>query len=185
MVQQSHSQLLKRVADGDARAFDLIYEELRPPLYSFLVRLSGRVDLAEDLLQETWLRLARHAPRIAPDTELRPWLFTVARNLFRTNRRRALLNTVRLQELLFTPTEPSVSPFEQLSANRTEGNLERAVSQLPTKYREIILLCGHSGLSPSEVASIVNISPEAARQRLARGRARLRILLDKAGKNTA
>ena len=60
-------------------------------LYNFLARLSNRRDIAEDLLEETWLRLVKHARRLRPDTRLGPWLFTVARNVHASYCRSRLL----------------------------------------------------------------------------------------------
>jgi DNA-directed RNA polymerase specialized sigma24 family protein len=62
---------------GEAVAFDAVYEAHRPTLYSYLVRLTGRKDVAEDHFQETWIRLATHAARLDAGTHLAAWLFTV------------------------------------------------------------------------------------------------------------
>src|SRR4029450_2073759 len=73
--------LVERLREGDAEAFDDVYAAFNTRLFTFLVRLSRRRDIAEDLLEETWLRLVKHARRLRPDTRLGAWLFTVARNL--------------------------------------------------------------------------------------------------------
>ena len=170
--------LAQGLARADSRAFDAAYARLRAPLYAFLVRLSGQAALAEDLLQETWLRLARRATALPLDTELRPWLFTVARNLYRSHRRWALLDASRLRELGLLPQGSLPSPFEAAAANETERSLERALSELPLQDREVLLVCSVSGFEPGQAAGILGISPEAVRQRLARARAKLRDRLD-------
>src|SRR3954454_7862046 len=73
--------LVRDVRAGDEAAFDAIHAAFNTRLYGFLVRLTRRRDVAEELLEETWLRFVRHADRLQPDTQLGPWLFTVARNL--------------------------------------------------------------------------------------------------------
>lgn len=178
LVEPSDQDLLSGLASGDPHAFDRVYAQLRAPLYSFLVRLSGRVELAEDLLQETWLRLARSAPGLPEGTPLRPWLFTVARNLYRSHRRWHLLDAERLRQLGWLPEAALPSPFEALAASTAQRALERALSQLPLEQREVLLLCGGSGLEPAQVARLLGITPEATRQRLARARARLRQSLE-------
>ena len=152
-------------------AFERTYAELRAPLYSFLVRLSGRTDLAEDLLQEMWLRFARHAHEL---DDPRPWLFTVARNLYRSYRRWAVLDADRLRELGLWPHAEVESPFERLCSSERERALEHALAALPMRDREIVLLCGPGGIEPAQAAAIVGISSEAFRQRLARARGKLR-----------
>ncbi|HET9955117.1 MAG TPA: RNA polymerase sigma factor [Polyangiaceae bacterium] len=171
------SLTIAALARGDRRAFDAVYEQHRAPLYTFLLRLSGRAALAEDLLQETWLRLVHHAAALPPGTQLRPWLFTVARNLHTSHRRWALLDGSRLLDLAFQPRGSSPSPLEAMAATEAQRALERALTRLPLADREALLLCVVSGFEPSEAASILNISAEATRQRLARARAKLKVLL--------
>lgn len=177
VVHSSDSEIIAALARGETRAFDEAYARLRAPVYAFLVRLTGKVALAEDLMQETWLRLARAAPELPPHTELRPWLFTVARNLYRSHRRWAAIDTERLREFGLLPTPASASPFEALAADGTERALEGAIARLPLDQREVLLLCGVSGFDPAQAARMLGVTPEAARQRLARARARLREIL--------
>jgi RNA polymerase sigma-70 factor (ECF subfamily) len=168
------SAIVAGLARGDTRAFDVVYDRYRAPLYAFLVRLTGAVALAEDLLQETWLRLARHSRELPPGTELRPWLFTVARNLYLSHRRWALLDAGRLRELGLLPAAGVAGPFEATAENQALRELEAALAVLPLEQREVLLLCTVSGFEPTEAAAILGISPEATRQRLSRARARLR-----------
>ncbi|MEZ4403105.1 MAG: RNA polymerase sigma factor [Kofleriaceae bacterium] len=165
-------ELVGRLRRGEPGAFDEIYQALRPRLWSFLARMTGRRDLADDLAQEAWLRLARHAPRLAEDTRVAAWLFTVARNLYVSQWRSAQVARQLAGDLL--PPEPvSAGPFEHAASNQTSARLERALAALTPPYREIVLLCAVEGLAPREAATILGISGEAARQRLARARSQL------------
>src|SRR6185295_550095 len=136
----------------------------------FLLRMSRNRTLAEDLLDETWLRLVRHAARLLPDTRLGPWLFTVARNLYWSQRRDALVEESSVAELLtlWPSSAPWPSPFDLTVASELERRVERALSTLSPQYREVVLLVGHEGLTPTEAAVMCGISPEALRQRLSR-----------------
>src|SRR5438045_5350659 len=87
--------LVGRLRQGDPDAFDEVYAAFNTRLFTFLVRLSRRRDIAEDLLEETWLRLVKHARRLRADTRLAPWLFTVARNLHVSFTRSRILETQR------------------------------------------------------------------------------------------
>lgn len=173
-VEFAEPELLRALARGDRNAFDHVYERLRAPLYSFLVRLCTNRELAEDLLQETWLRLARHAPSLPSETKLRPWLFTVARNLYRSHRRWSLLDAERLRDWGFSQREVGESPFESLAATAEQRAVERALASLPSAEREVLLLCGWSGFEPTEAAAILGMRADAVRQRLSRARAKLR-----------
>lgn len=168
--------LVQGLRHGDAAAFDAVYAEWRPRVYAFLLRLSGQPALAADLAQETWLRLARHALSLAPDTRMTPWLFTVARNLYRSHLRWSWLSGRRLAELTvetLTHAEAGPSPFETLAADESRRRLEAALAAVPEKYCEALVLVCVERLSPQEAAQVAGITPENLRQRLARGRALL------------
>jgi RNA polymerase sigma factor (sigma-70 family) len=107
-------------------------------------------------------------------------LFTVARNLYLSHRRWALLDLERLSELrlwsMLAP--PPESPLAHAATDERLALLEQAIAALPLAYREVILLVGVEGMSPSEAATVLGSNGAAVRQRLARARAMLRELLD-------
>lgn len=177
----SEASLVGRLQAGDTAAFDEVHAALNARLFSFLLRLSRRRDVAEDLLEETWLRLVTHAKRLRPDTRLAPWLFTVARNLYVSYQRSRLLEDTHASSLIGLwpsgPTRPS--PFEETAMNETERRIESALAALPAPYREVLLLVGVEGFRPVEAAQVCGISPEALRQRLSRARALLMRQLEK------
>ncbi len=162
--------LVARLRARDTAAFDEAYDRYRPRVFGFLLRLTQQRALAEDLLQETFLRLATKASGLAEDTRVQAWLFTVARNLFLSHRRWVLLDLDRIGALGKSPAPPPPTPYERSAARETNERLERALARLPVKYREVMLLVAVEGLSPSEAAVIVDVKPEALRQRLRRAR---------------
>ena len=164
--------LVARLRAGDVDTFDDIYDEFRPRVFAFLLRMTRNRTLAEDLLDETWLRLVRHAPSFRPDTRLGPWLFTVARNLYWTYRRDSFVPDASLPALLtlWPSPVPWPTPFELAAASELERRVEVALSTLSPEHREVMLLVAHESLTPGEAAAICGISPEAARQRLSRAR---------------
>jgi len=176
--------LVARLRGGDAAAFDEIYRRFTPGLYAFLGRLAGRAAVAEELLQETWLRLARHARALPADVNLGAWLYTVARNLHRSHRRWRLvdLDRLRLWRAAARAREAGApSPHDAASARETAQRLEQALAALPLREREVLLLVAVEGFSPAEAAAITGIRPDAARQRLARARARIAAALEATG----
>jgi RNA polymerase sigma factor (sigma-70 family) len=181
MDREAEFDLVRRLAAGDAAAFDEIYDAYRARLFTFLARLSRRRDVAEDLLEETWLRLVSHAGRIAPGTPLAPWLYTVARNLFYSYCRSRNVEDSRAAGLmgLWPLPTPEPSPFERASASELEARLERALAALPPIYREILELAVVAGLSASEISITCGVPPETCRQRLSRAREKLAIVLER------
>jgi RNA polymerase sigma factor (sigma-70 family) len=166
-------QLVARLRERDPAAFEAVHDAFNARLFNFLARLANSRDVAEDLLEETWLRLVSHAGRLQPDTRLGPWLFTVARNLHVSYRRSRAIEDWGDPEAagLWSRGAPTPSPLEVAEASEMERRIAAAIAALPTIYREALLLVGIEGLSPSEAAVVCDISAPAMRQRLSRARA--------------
>jgi RNA polymerase sigma factor (sigma-70 family) len=163
---------------GDEAAFAAVYARFRRPLFGFLRRAVGRTDVAEDLFQETWMALARAAPRLRPDTDLAGWLFTVARNEFRSHLRWTRLDVSRWISLAEDTSPASApGPETQTAQARLVTAVERALPRLPAAHRDVLLLVTVEELDQEHVARILGISYAALRQRLARARAALAALV--------
>jgi RNA polymerase sigma-70 factor (ECF subfamily) len=166
-----------QLKQGSPAAFDAVYEAWRPRLFTFLLRLCDDRGVAEDLLQETFLRLARDRATLRDDTEPGAWLFTVARNLATSHQRWRRLRLAVGRALGEPPTQ--VEPaFEQVAARGDVRRVERALQALPVDLREVVLLVSVEGLDATVVAGIVGATPEAVRKRLSRARAQLRLAVD-------
>ena len=175
MDRDSELNLVARLRAGDHAAFDEVHEEFNTRLFNFLARLSQSRDVAEDLLEETWLRLVARAPVLRADTRLAAWLFTVARNLYVSYCRSRMVEASHVASLigLWPYAVPRSSPFEALAASEMERRVEAALATLPVTCREALLLVATEGLTPAEASEVCGISPEAMRQRLSRARALL------------
>ena len=183
MDRECELQLVERLRAGDPAAFDAVHETFNARLYSFLARLASRRDVAEDLLEETWLRLVLHAPRLRPDTRFGPWLFTVARNLHASYCRDRLVEDAHASGLLglWPYGSPHPSPFEAVESSEAERRLATGLASLPATYREALLLVVVEGLRHAEAAEICGVTTEAMRQRVSRARALLAARLTTAG----
>jgi RNA polymerase sigma-70 factor (ECF subfamily) len=177
--------LVLAVRSGDPVAFGRAHSRYGPRLFNFLARMSGRRDVAEDLYQETWIKLAVHASRLTEDTDLGAWLYTVARNLARSERRSERSRTLALSESALEGTsDRGASPHDWAAANETEALVDRALADLPGPLREVLLLIVVAGLEQEQVAEILDLKPDALRQRLTRARAKLSERLDELMKPT-
>lgn len=171
MDRASELALVCRIRAGDTSAFDIVYDEFNGRLFGFLARLARSRDVAEDLLEETWLRFVANAARLDEDTRLGPWLFTVARNLHVSYcRSRAFEDSNGGELLSLWPAGFQQSPFEDAAFGELERRIESALSALPVAFREVLLLVGIEGLRPHEAAVVCGITPDALRQRLKRAR---------------
>jgi RNA polymerase sigma-70 factor, ECF subfamily len=169
--------LVDALRQGDVRAFDRFYAQYHEPIFSFLLRLSGRRDTAEDLAQETWLKLAKAAPTLRADSRLAALLFTIARNAFRSHRRWAMLDLSRIVTLgldTVIVATPDEAPDVEHDRARAIALLEAALQEVPVASREVLLLVGVEGLEQDAVAQILGVSYDALRQRLHRARSQLK-----------
>ena len=186
MERETELRLVARIRAGDPAAFEAVHDEFRPRLFSFLVRLSRRRDVAEDLLEETWLRLVAAAPRLADDTSLAAWLFTVARNLHASWCRHRAIDETRIHDApaSWPLPSPGETPFQAAARTETERRLEGALARLPVRDREVLLLVAVDELTPTEAAASLGLTPEASRKRLQRARERLAAEMAAAGKSS-
>ncbi|MET0794241.1 MAG: RNA polymerase sigma factor, partial [Polyangiaceae bacterium] len=178
MPQLPDQDALVLLRKRNERGFDLIYERYAERIFGFLVRLSRSRAVAEDLLQHTFLRLAEVGPHLRPDSDVRAWLFAVARNAYRSHAR------LRGAEAHFEPSVswPSLTEASGAATGPEVGlavqELERALARLSTEDRELLLLVGVEGLSYAEMGLALGLDVVAIRKRVSRARGRLAQILD-------
>lgn len=171
MERELENALVQRLRTGDVLAFDAVYDDYNPRLFSFLLRMTKNRAEAEDLLEETWLRLVSAREDLAAETRLGPWLFTVARNLFMSYCRSRAREHAHARDLIsLWPGELSRSQYDSAFWNEFQDRLDAALAEVPPMYREVLLLVGFEGLRPVAAAAVCGITPEALRQRLSRAR---------------
>jgi len=144
-----------------------------PSLRAFAISLSGNVDRADDLVQETLLRAMANIDSFQPGTNMSAWLFTILRNLFRSEyrkRRREVEDTDGgyAETLTSHPEQHGRIEFEEF---------RRALSVLPPDQREALILVGASGFSYEEAAAICECAVGTIKSRVNRARTRLSELL--------
>lgn len=151
------------------------YDHYQGELFGYLTRVAGSRDVAEDLLQETFLRLVREIRAGRSPTDLRPWLYRVGTNLARSRARHLavvgrFLGRIRAPDVDLSPEEGVV---------RHEANLElrRALGRLAPDARSAVLLAAQ-GFSGPEIAGILGRSQLATRSLLFRARHALRAQLE-------
>ncbi len=173
------ADLVSALRRGDPAAFTAVYDRFRRPLYGFLRRAVRRDDVAEDLFQETWMALARAAPTLREETDLAAWLFTVARNAFRSHLRWARLDLSRWVSFSDDACPASApTPEAHVAQSRLLGAVEEALARLPAHHREVLLLVAIEELAQEQIAAVLGISWPALRQRLTRARAALAARVD-------
>ncbi|MGE0751572.1 MAG: sigma-70 family RNA polymerase sigma factor [Variibacter sp.] len=144
-----------------------------PSLRAFAISLSGNVDRADDLVQETLLRALANINSFQPGTNMSAWLFTILRNLFRSEyrkRRREVEDTdgSYAESLKSQPEQVGRVEFEEFRV---------ALGKLPPDQREALILVGASGFSYEEAAEICGCAVGTIKSRVNRARGRLAELM--------
>lgn len=179
---------MQRLAGGhDAALNDLMARHARP-VFQFLCRMLGNEDDANDLAQETFVRVYQHRGSFKPGARFTTWLYTIAGNLARNHHRwRTRHPNVSLDAESGTTGEsigdvlPASDPAPDRAAVATEraSAVRAAVAKLPADMREVIVLCEWENLSAAEAAAILGTTPKAIDSRLYRARNLLRDRLKK------
>lgn len=178
-VDPSTDALLAGLRSGSNAGFDRVYDAYRPKIYAFLLRMVASSALAEDLLQEVFVKLATKGSELVEDTNLKAWLFTVARNSVISHMRWRAAQSRNLEALgAGRQQETALTPQHAAEFTETHARLETALAALAPKYREVLLLIAIEGLSPSEAAAVIGVKSDALRKRLSRARQQMSLALE-------
>jgi len=155
---------------------DGLWRSLGETLRGFFRRRLSDTALADDLAQETLLRIYRGLPSLKDESRLRPWVFRVARNVLNDHFRRPVPPEQPLDGDLAETV--SGEDDENINLDGTVGGwLFWMIGQLPEDYREAVRLAEAEGLTAQEVADRLGISLPAAKSRILRGREKLKEIL--------
>jgi RNA polymerase sigma-70 factor (ECF subfamily) len=179
----SDERLMLRFQTGDVPAFEELVRRHRTPVFSFLLRLTGDRGRAEDLCQETFLRVVKASERWEARATFRTWVFALARNLAVDEARRQA----------FRRTEPLDDPARAAAPSETPGpdraaegallrpKLEAALASLPDEQREVFLLREHAGLRFAEIAEVTGVPENTVKSRMRYALEALRAKLEALG----
>lgn len=162
---------IRAAAAGNRLAQSALVSRHMPGVYRLALRTVGNAELAEDITQETFLRMWKMLPRWQPEAKLSTWLYRVALNLCRDHyrkRREALVD--ELPERI----DPELQPDARLDQAQRTDALLAAIDDLPDRQREALTLCSLEGHGNIEAAEIMGVSVEALESLLARARRKLR-----------
>ncbi|WP_225931081.1 RNA polymerase sigma factor [Pseudomonas monsensis] len=176
----SDDALLARYREGDGAAFEILYARHRQGLYRFLLGLSGKPELADEVFQETWLSLIRSASQPQGRATFRTWLFQIARNRLIDHWRKHGAHQPlhdSYDEQLHAIGDETNDPEQLLNLSRDSQRLESALQALPADQREVFLLRAHGDLDLAQIASLTDTPLETVKSRLRYAQQKLRRLL--------
>lgn len=164
--------LVAAVLAGDRQAFARIVERYQALICSLAYSATGDLHRSEDVAQDTFLIAWQRLNQLREPPKLRAWLCGIARNRLKTSRRAdapAGVQTHSLERVAEIPA-PEPAPSERVISREEEVILWRALEQIPELYREPLVLFYREGESIGRVSQALEISEEAVKQRLSRGR---------------
>lgn len=184
-LRQSDEELIAAYQAGDTAAFNLLVGRYKHPLMNFVYRYLGDYDQADDIVQETFIRLYQKAGSYRPVAKFSTWIYTIATNLAKTQlRNRARrgvfsLNRTRGEE---GEREREIRderyPADRLAERTMQQEIiQRALAALPEQYREAVILSDIQELSYEEICAITGMNMGTLKSRLNRGRSQLQVLL--------
>lgn len=174
--------LMRRVQQGDEAAFGALMQRWERPLKAFVARLVLNRREAEEIAQETFVRVWQQRQKFRPQSEFRPWLFSIAVNLARNRlrwwRRRPTVSLEDWSEAA-QPAAAGGKPtaltgHENLEEAERAVAVREAVAALPAELREAIVLFEYEGLSHGEIAVVLRCTRKAVEARIYRAREKLR-----------
>lgn len=170
MPESSDEQLMLAYRDGDAGAFDVLYERHGKRLFRFLLRQCGQRHVAEELLQETWMRVIQARGRYEHRARFTTWLFRIAHNLLIDHYRRGnpgLPASFEGAPVCDPPDPDGRAQPERAAAGRQAADaLLALIDGLPAAQREAFLMREEGGLSLEEIAEATGVGRETAKSRL-------------------
>jgi RNA polymerase sigma-70 factor (ECF subfamily) len=177
-TERTDEDLLAAFQAGDVEAFERLLRRHRGPLFTFLLRMVGDRQKAEDLTQEAFLRLVRAAGRWEQRARFQTWLYTIARNLCVDQSRRDRFRRVDSLDAQVPSSDgdgpplvehiPGDGPLPDRAADSAlvRPALERALGALPAEQREVFLLREQAGLPFKEIAELVGINENTVKSRM-------------------
>ena len=172
--------LMERIGRGDHRAFGELVERHQHAVVGTVAKMLGNPSEAEDIAQQVFLRIWRHAKRYRPEAKFTTYLFTITRNLVfnesRRKRRRNEVSSDEREENSHSQIEDDISrqPDSELLQRELQRAVDAAITSLPEQQRMAVVLRRYEQMPYEEIAKVLDLSVSAVKSLLFRARTTLR-----------
>lgn len=177
--------LMARVSTGDHHAFRQLVERHQHAVVGTISKMLGNSSDSEDIAQQVFIRVWKHAKRYKPDNKFTTYLYTITRNLvFNESRRRSRKKTTSTDELGETshfeiPEDPRRQPDATLLRDELQSAIDMAIASLPEKQRIAVVLRRYENTAYEDIAVVLNTTVPSVKSLLFRARTTLREALEK------
>ena len=183
MDTRDETRLARALLAGETGAFDRFVEHFRSRIFHYSWLMCGQPEDAEEVAQETLLKVFENFAALREPERVRPWVFRIARNACLMQRRKSVFAPAH--ELSLDELPPGAEAADEASPADTRmlraelrAVLDRAIMELPPAYRPVVVLRDLEELSTEDTAQILDLSPDVVKTRLHRGRVAMRQKLD-------
>ena len=167
-VEDDRTALARGLRRRDPDLLDQLVERYQYRLFRYLVYLTGSRETAEDLFQETWIRVLDRGYQYDGRSRFETWLFAIARHLVLDSHKRKIPHSLDvLTEVEFAAADPS--PADLLSEREVQASLHGSLEKLPAVFREVLLLRFQEELGLEEIAAVLDVPVSTVKSRLYRG----------------
>jgi RNA polymerase sigma-70 factor, ECF subfamily len=179
-VQRENAAIARGLKRQDPELLDRLIETYQHRLMRYLMFLTGKREVAEDLFQETWIRVLRRGSQYNGQARFDTWIFTIARNLvIDLSRKRTMASLDEMREggddeRPFEIVEEGPSPLEQFQGRENAAEVAAVILTLDPSYREVLTLRFHEEMSLEEIAAVTRAPLSTVKSRLYRGLAALK-----------
>ena len=183
MDKQGETELARALLAGESNAFERFVEHFRSKVFHYSWLMCGRPEDAEEVAQETLLRVFENFDQLRDPERVRPWIFRIAKNACLMQRRKSVFapsHELSIDELppVAEVAGDSPAPDREYLQSELRAVLDRAIAELPPSYRAVVLLRDIEELSTEEAAQILDLSTDVVKTRLHRGRLAMRQKMD-------
>jgi RNA polymerase sigma-70 factor (ECF subfamily) len=184
-VQRENAAIARGLKRQDPELLDRLIETYQHRLMRYLMFLTGKREVAEDIFQEVWIRVLRRGSQYNGKARFDTWIFTIARNLvIDLSRKRTMASLDEMREAdenerPFEIAQDGPSPLEQFQYREDAAELATVMGSLEPNYREVLTLRFHEEMSLEEIAGVTRAPLSTVKSRLYRGLAALKPQLTK------
>ncbi len=182
---RENAAIARGLKNHDTELLDHLIELYQHRLLRYLLFLTGKREIAEDIFQETWMRVLLRGGQYNGKARFDTWLFTIARNLvIDLSRKRTMLSLDQMSEPAnegqgFEIATDGPSPLEQFQMREDRAEVAAVLLKLEPNYREVLTLRFHEEMSLEEIASVTRTPLSTVKSRLYRGLTALRPELER------
>jgi RNA polymerase sigma-70 factor, ECF subfamily len=181
--QQGEVALARALATGESQAFERFVEHFRSKIFHYSWLMCGQPDDAEEVAQETLLKVFQNFRQLREPEHVRAWIFRIAKNACLIKRRKSVFAPqveASVEDLAPASeiTDTARLPDEELNRGEVRAVLHQVITALPPTYRSVVVLRDLEQLSTEETAQILDLTTDTVKTRLHRARAAMRQKLD-------